>query len=489
MEKDIEDRLLCEGCVREPYLSALISKEGTDALCDYCGNQDKCFPMSRICDEVHGAFDRHFSRARMEMNSYEWAMHKDPDSSFEFEPGGEQTIYAIMGVADVSETVASDIQEVLAERFGDFDADQLGETTEYDSELHYEEVRPNDREWHRAWLSFERSLKSEARFFSGHALQVLNSVFEGIGTMTTKRGGPLVVEGGPGTAYEHLFRARAFQSREKLEAALLRPDKEIGPPPSAFAASGRMNARGISAFYGATDPETAIAEVRPPVGSKVAIGKFRLIRSIRLLDLTALRGATAPKGSFFDPSYADTISRMSFLRDLSRRMSRPVMPDDQEFEYLPTQAVADFLATDMVGPLDGITFPSVQAGGEAQNVVLFHKASLVQKIVIPTDTETAVYQERTDEDGSYPEYSVTWRLPPDKKPEPPQSHTFGDPLMGMWTVPAAAEDDMDFGSARLETLTISSKDLEVRHIDAVRFDTEDFEVGFSQYKRLEVPDY
>ncbi|NKJ03847.1 RES family NAD+ phosphorylase [Rhizobium sp. SG741] len=488
MDKDIEDRRLCTACVREPYLSALISTQGTDSQCDYCGDEDKCFEISKVCDEVHGAFKRHFSRARMEMNSYEWAMHKDSESSYDFEPAGDQTVYAIMGVADVSETVATDIQQVLEERFEDFEAAQIGETTEYDSDLHYEEVKPDDREWYQAWFSFERSLKREARFFSTHALEVLNSVFEGIGTMTTRRGGSLIVDGGPGTGYEYLYRARAFQSQAKLEAALLRPDKEIGPPPSALAASGRMNARGISAFYGATDPETAIAEVRPPVGSKVAIGKFTVIRPIRLLDLTALRGAAAPAGSFFDPKYATALSRMSFLRSLSRRMSRPVMPDDQEFEYLPTQAVADFLATDMVAPLDGIIFPSVQAGGNAQNVVLFHKASLVEKIVIPANTETSVRGEREDEDGSYPEYTVTWWLPPDGDNAPPTDAAW-DPLIDMWRSPTASEDDMDFGSGRLETLSISSKDLEVRHIDAIRFDTEDYEVGFSQYKRQKVSDY
>ena len=32
-----------------------------------------------------------------------------------------------------------------------------------------------------------------------------------------------------------------------------------------------------------------------------------------------------------------------FLRSLSGRITRPVMPDDEPFEYLATQAIADFL--------------------------------------------------------------------------------------------------------------------------------------------------
>ena len=66
-----------------------------------------------------------------------------------------------------------------------------------------------------------------------------------------------------------------------------------------------------------------------------------------------------------------------FLRFLSQNMTRPVMPDEEALEYLPTQAVADFLATQQKPAIDGIVFPSVQAGGDDLNVVLFHKAARV----------------------------------------------------------------------------------------------------------------
>jgi RES domain len=48
-----------------------------------------------------------------------------------------------------------------------------------------------------------------------------------------------------------------------------------------------MNAQGIAVFYGATDPLVALADVRPPVGSTVAVGRFELIRPVRLLDVEA----------------------------------------------------------------------------------------------------------------------------------------------------------------------------------------------------------
>jgi len=247
-----------------------------------------------------------------------------------------------------------------------------------------------------------------------------------------------------------------------------------------------MNARGISLFYGATDPETAVAEVRPPVGSEVAIGRFQVVRPLRLLDLTALSGVGAA-GSYFDPEYAGILSRMMFLRSLSRRMARPVMPDDQEFEYLPTQAIADFLATDTVTPLDGIIFPSVQVGDGKQNVVLFHKASLVGTISIPDGTETDVHTTRQDDDGCYPEYSVVWRLAPEEKqePQPKSSDIFSD----FWAFQTARNDDIDFGNGRDVTLRITPNDLEVRSIKGISFDTEDHKVGHLAYAMPKEPGF
>ena len=111
----------------------------------------------------------------------------------------------------------------------------------------------------------------------------------------------MIVDAGPGASLGAVYRARFFQSDDKLEVALTRPDKHIGPPLSAFANAGRMNAHGISVFYGASDPMVALAEVRPPVGSKVAVARFEIVRPIRLLDPTAL-GDDATIGSIFDPT-------------------------------------------------------------------------------------------------------------------------------------------------------------------------------------------
>lgn len=88
------------------------------------------------------------------------------------------------------------------------------------------------------------------------------------------------------------------------------------------------------------------------------------------------------------------------------------MPNDEMTEYLTTQAVADFLATEAKLPLDGIVFPSVQNNDdEGFNVVLFHKASTVQEIEVLKDANVKVSTGYETEDGWEDYYTVSVEKP------------------------------------------------------------------------------
>ena len=76
----------------------------------------------------------------------------------------------------------------------------------------------------------------------------------------------------------------------------------------------------------------------------------------------------------------DRLERVAFLQTLSERLTRPVMPDDEAFDYLITQAIADFLATQNEPRMDGIIFASAQSR-KGRNVVLFHSAALVAPLL------------------------------------------------------------------------------------------------------------
>ncbi|TXI24958.1 MAG: RES domain-containing protein [Roseateles sp.] len=402
---DLDDeKYICFDCVREPFLTQLIGAQGKNVECSFCGETANSITVDELADRVETAFGHHYERTSDQPNSWQYAMMKDRESSYEFERDGMPILDAIQEAAGISEEAATDVLEILGDRYAVHGSDWMGEETEFDGASYYEERNANPAAWHRDWDRFVDAVKTENRFFSRAASELLTSVFADLDRLTTFQRRPLVVHAGPRGRIKHLYRARVFQSDEALTQALNSPQKELGPPPSRHASAGRMNARGISVFYGATGASVALAEVRPPVGSYVVVARFELMRKLRLLDLTAL-DLVRDEGSIFDPSTLGRIERAAFLRTLGQRMTRPVMPDDEALDYLPTQVAADFLASQLSPSFDGIVFRSAQSK-DGRNVVLFHHAAKVAASEHPPGTLMDASLGMSGEDGWETEYSV-----------------------------------------------------------------------------------
>ncbi|WP_199746985.1 RES family NAD+ phosphorylase [Corallococcus sp. AB049A] len=395
-------------------------------------------------------------------------MHYDRESNYEWTRPGARTVDAIRDAAEIPEQAAKEIQELLETKYARYDPNDYPEETEFDSDAHYEEKRADDAQWQSNWQSFEFSLKTRARFFDRSGAEHLAAIFAEIDKMHSRAGKPLVIDAGPGAMLSSLYRARVFQSDAKLEEAIARPDRHVGPPPFEYASAGRMNAHGISVFYGANEAQTALAEVRPPVGSRVVVARFEIIRPLRLLDLTAVSDAVS-YGSVFDPTLASRIQRAAFLRSLSARITKPVMPDDERFDYLATQAIADYLATESAIPLDGIVFPSAQASNGAVNVALFHKASRVEHIKLPEGMTLTSSLGQFEEDGWMTDYEVIERVPSAKeskiKPQEPSPQT-----------PFALAHSSSEEDVRENTLRIELNDVKVHQIERVKIEAQEYEV-------------
>lgn len=231
-----------------------------------------------------------------------------------------------------------------------------------------------------------------------------------------------------------------------------------------------MNADGISVFYGATEQTAAMAEVRPPVGSRVAVARFEIIRPLQLLDLKALNGIDSST-SVFDRGNSRRLERATFLRHLARLLAQPVLPDRERFEYLPTQAIADYLATRVAGPLDGIIFPSVQAGAGALNLVLLHKASRVSEIELPQGTEIRVHCGYRDPELGGGDYTVYEAVPGGKEEQQA-------PERPLWA--HAHYEDYDY---RPQTLQIDLESVRVQYIKSVHFGVDDHIVRRSRREK------
>ena len=465
---ELEAKRICCGCVGESYLSQEIDRTGHEAECSYCEETAQCWTVEDLAGRIETAFEHHYIRTSDQPTAWQQSLLSDRESDYEWERDGYPVVDAIEGAAEIPRQAAEDVLAILDDKHGDFDSAAMGEETEFSPDSYYEETGPNSQVWHEEWRCFEESLKKEARFFSRTAAAHLASVFGDIDKLKTRDGRPLVVDAGPQFALDHLYRARVFQADEKLEEALCRPDLHLGSPPARLASAGRMNARGISVFYGATDAGVAIAEVRPPVGSKAAVARFVIIRPLRLLDLTALEDVH-DRGSIFDPSLKDRLERAAFLQSLGLRITRPVMPDDEAFDYLATQAIADFLATENEPRLDGIIFQSAQSK-EGRNVVLFHKAARIEAMEFPKGTEFKAYRRYGTEDGWETDYSVSELVPPPASLPPKEDDDVFGFLSHHESAPRWSDD------FREATLRVDPTSVEVHHVDGVQVQCTTYKV-------------
>lgn len=478
LETDIDvlkKKRICDACVGESYLKGLIRTSGQTRKCSYCKKRGPTIAIDELAEHLEGAFERHYRRTSTEPDSYQRAVMNDPESTYDWERDGEPVIWAIVNAAEIPVEAATDVQEILSDKHACVPSEYVGEEEEFDSDAYYEERSVDDDTWQSEWRDFERSLKTESRYFSQTGLAHLKSVFAGLDTLQTLNGQPIIVDAGPGTAFEAFYRARYFESGDKLREAMMHPDRNIGPPPTDFAMAGRMNARGISVFYGAGNAETARAEIRPPVGSRVVVAKFKVTRPLRLLDLRSFQHVHE-SGSIFDPTLARRMGRAVFLRSLVFKMTMPVMPSDEATSYLPTQAIADFLASNSDPALDGILFPSVQVGGEGLNVVLFHKAARVEKITLPKDSEISASLGNWDEDGFETDYRVFEQVPKrEEETTPKQESTWSLFAMDLGGGP---DDD-----SRETTLAVDLETVEVHEIKSVQFGADVEKVKRSRSER------
>jgi hypothetical protein len=199
------------------------------------------------------------------------------------------------------------------------------------------------------------------------------------------------------------------------------------------------------------------------------VARFEIIRKLRLLDLTALRDISVT-ADIADFGLAGRKESAVFLRSLSERIARPVTPDDEPLEYLATQAIADFLATEDSVSIDGIIFPSAQSAGDACNVVLFYKAARVQAMNVPEGTEVSASMGRWTEEGWVDDYEVVEEISPLHKNEQ-ATGSFGFGAIA----DAMPPDPLDSGW-RCASLRIVPESMEVHRVKHVEFATDQFTV-------------
>ena len=185
-----------------------------------------------------------------------------------------------------------------------------------------------------SWSTFKYTVKHFARFFD-------------LGQIHDKRDeilGPVLalleeqsIAMSTGTFF---WRARA--AGPDLPKSAVAIQNELGPPPLDEAKHNRMSPPGISYTYLSDSPETCISELKPNVGKKIWLGRFRLNKDLRLLDLVNVKRQFP--GSIFSPDYDhDKNWATSFLVNFAHEISLPLRGETDTLDYIPTQVFTELI--------------------------------------------------------------------------------------------------------------------------------------------------
>ncbi len=140
-------------------------------------------------------------------------------------------------------------------------------------------------------------------------------------------------------------------------------------PDAPHACEGRLNPKGIPFLYLSTDRETAMAEVRPAVGSLVSVGQFKTLRPLQVVDCSVSHN----RGPFLCLEEPEPEKREeSVWADIDRSFSEPVSPSDVVADYVATQIIAELFKDK---GMDGIYYKSLL--GKEDNLALFDLNSAV----------------------------------------------------------------------------------------------------------------
>jgi hypothetical protein len=355
-EEAEESMFVCLPCIGDTWLKGRPSKRAMPRTCAACGTSTLVALTSRtIAETIKDKLSDHFA------------------IDFGLYPGYEMTLSQIIGHAIHSESEA--VCNAVAERLIDTDADEeqfYFHGQEYCRASSRFESEEHERWWIEGeWTQVATELVHGRRFFNTNASRFFESLMAeamlaGSDAHAHTTAAVKVVP--ENTCF---YRARIAATHAQILEFQKNPSKELGAPPKDRAANNRMSPAGVPLLYVAADAQTSIAEVRPSIGDKVAVGEFISTRHLEFFDFTALTALQHKEISWFEPGYRERTDRRLLLEYLHDLIARPVRATDTD--YVMTQALAEFIRYYQKQRFDGISFRSVQREGGV-NYVIFDRS-------------------------------------------------------------------------------------------------------------------
>lgn len=130
------------------------------------------------------------------------------------------------------------------------------------------------------------------------------------------------------------------------------------------ATEGRANPKGIPYLYLASNRETALAEVRPWIGSHVSVGQFKTLQDLRIVNCTTENKEFKIYIYLKEPPPKKR--EEAVWADIDKAFAKPIIPSGDVADYVPTQVIAELFKAN---GFDGVAYRS--SLGEGHNIALF----------------------------------------------------------------------------------------------------------------------
>jgi hypothetical protein len=149
-------------------------------------------------------------------------------------------------------------------------------------------------------------------------------------------------------------------------------------PNAECAGEGRVNVARIPCLYLATNRNTAMAEVRPWIGSKISVAEFKAVRECRIVDcsMDQKRSWDFIRVDLDDldklqPEPTGAEKEAGIWGDIAHAFSEPVSMDEPRSDYIPTQILGEAFREH---GYDGIMYKSL-LDERGKNIALFDLGS------------------------------------------------------------------------------------------------------------------
>lgn len=314
----------CGNCFGDRFLSEHIkSKSARNGACDFCGTESvDLIEPAELADTIQQVIDL-----------YEVSAAEESVVIYELLRNDWHLFEEIEGTRSI---------ELL---------DAIYPGTDFGNQKYVPKAFP-DYERISMWDEFQKELKHHNRYFPKRAPDPdhLKNLFSNLIIPRSERP-------------ERIYRARC-NDKEAFTP------EEMLMPPGILVDGGRANPVGIPYLYAASEPNTAIAEVRPYKSDIVSVVEISVLEELILADLRNPRKTISPfelTEELLGQMYVD----IEYLSRLGEDLSKPVLPREAHIEYLSTQYLCELIKN---FGYDGVVYRS--SVGMGDNYAIFDISKL-----------------------------------------------------------------------------------------------------------------